>query len=133
GALIVGLVAMTAGFTVYAMASNPWVFVLGIPAAALSALIGPSAQGLMSRRVSPSEQGQLQGAFGAINGICAIIGPLIFTGLFAWTIHHDHLIPVPGLPILFAAGLIVLALLLAMKVAKPAPQVAAACNAPALK
>jgi DHA1 family tetracycline resistance protein-like MFS transporter len=121
GALIVGLVSMIAGFTVYSMASTPWTFLIGVPVAALSNLIGPSAQGLMSRRVGPSEQGQLQGAFGAINGICAIAGPLIFTGLFAWTIHHDHQLPVPGVPILFAAGLVLLALMLTLKVAKPVP------------
>lgn len=126
GALLVGLVSAVGGFSVYALAATPLTFVIGIPVFALSALIGPSAQGLMSRRVSPQEQGQLQGALSAINAVCAIIGPPIFTGLFYWTIRHDHQIGIPGVPMAFAAGLILAALLLSLRVAKPAPQAAPA-------
>ena len=126
GGLMLGQVAAIAGFTIYAMAPSTWTFVLGIPVFAFAALIGPSAQGLMSRRVAPYEQGQLQGANSAIMGICSIIGPLIYTNLFAWTIRHDHVIPVPGLPILFAAFLILLAFLLTFRVARPVPEPAAA-------
>ncbi len=121
GAMIWGQMAAIIGFTIYALAPSPWIFVLGIPVFAFASLIGPGAQGLMSRRVQPYEQGQLQGANGAIMSICAIIGPMIYTRLFAWTINHDHVLPVPGLPILFAAFLILCAFLLTLKVAKPAP------------
>jgi len=126
GALFVGMVSAVAGFSVYALAPTQWTFVIGIPVFALAALIGPSAQGLMSRRVSGSEQGQLQGALGAINSICAIIGPPTFTTLFAWTIQHHGQIGVPGLPMLFAAFLIFCALMLSLRVAKPAPEGAVA-------
>jgi DHA1 family tetracycline resistance protein-like MFS transporter len=121
GALIVGMISAIGGFSVYAIASTPWTFVIGIPVFALAALIGPSAQGLMSRRVSPQEQGQLQGALSAINAICAIIGPPIFTGLFYWTIHHEHEVWIPGVPMAFAAFLIVVALGLSLRLAKPVP------------
>jgi DHA1 family tetracycline resistance protein-like MFS transporter len=122
GGLMLGQLAAIAGFTIYAMASNTWTFILGIPVFAFAGLIGPSAQGLMSRRVAPYEQGQLQGASSAIMGICSIMGPLIYTNLFAWTIRHDHIIPVPGLPILFAAFLILIAFLLTFRVARPVPE-----------
>ena len=35
----------------------------------------PGLQGLMTRRVGPQEQGQLQGANQSLQGIAAIIGP----------------------------------------------------------
>jgi DHA1 family tetracycline resistance protein-like MFS transporter len=37
----------------------------------------------MSRRVEPSEQGQLQGALTALRGLTGLVGPVLFTGVFA--------------------------------------------------
>lgn len=121
GALFVGLVSALAGFGVYATASTTWAFLAGIPVFALAALIGPSAQGLMSRRVGPSEQGQLQGALSAINSICSILGQIVYPGIFAWMVLHDGVIPVPGVPMLFSVTLIALAFLLTLRVGRPGP------------
>lgn len=118
GALMVGLVFGIAGFCIYGLASTWQMFVVGIPVFALAALIGPGVQGLMSRRVSPGEQGQLQGAGSAIMGITSIIGPLIFTRLFAWTVGHRDLVAAPGFPMLIAAALMVMALLLTVRAAR---------------
>lgn len=125
GALILGLCAAFAGFVVFALARDTHVFLAGIPVFATAALVAPSIQGLMSRRVGPSEQGQLQGALSAINSISTIISPLTFTALFAWTVTHDGLIPVPGVPMLLSVALVVAALLLALRVGRPAPEPAA--------
>ena len=43
----------------------------------------PSVNGMMFRQIGPSEQGQLQGANGSIMGVAGLIGPTIFTQLFA--------------------------------------------------
>ena len=64
----------------------------------------PYAQDMMSRRVSPSEQGQLQGANSSSRSIAGLIGPAIFTATFAWLIHW-----LPGAPFLLAALLLVAA------------------------
>jgi MFS transporter, DHA1 family, tetracycline resistance protein len=122
GALLVGLMSAVAGFFCYALAPNGFMFALSIPVFALAALIGPGMQGLMTRRVSPSEQGQLQGANSAIMGITAIIGPPIFTTLFAYSITHADSLKLPGLPLYAACLMIVLALGLAFRVAKPPPK-----------
>jgi DHA1 family tetracycline resistance protein-like MFS transporter len=126
GALIVGLISGICGFAVYGFATNTWMFVLGIPVFALAALIGPSNQSLMSQRVKPQEQGQLQGANSAIMGICAIIGPLIFTQLFAWTLHHEDTLKVIGLPMLVSSALMFVALGLTLRTAKPVAEPARA-------
>lgn len=42
-----------------------------------------TSQALMTRRVKPTEQGELQGALGALRGIGMLIGPGIFTFVFA--------------------------------------------------
>jgi DHA1 family tetracycline resistance protein-like MFS transporter len=81
----------------------------------------PGLQGLMSRRIPPNEQGQLQGATQSLQGISSILGPLIFPLTFAWALRHDATLHMPGLPILIAASLLVLAFLIALRVAKPLP------------
>ncbi len=59
-------------------------------------LAGPATQSLMTRRVSSSEQGQLQGAIASINGVTGLIGPTLFTQTFAYFILSDaRLQPVP--------------------------------------
>jgi DHA1 family tetracycline resistance protein-like MFS transporter len=78
----------------------------------------PSLQGLMSRHVSTSEQGRLQGAIQASGGIAAIVGPAIFPLSFAWALLH--LPGLSGLPILIAAGLLAAALVLTLRFGRAA-------------
>ena len=58
-------------------------FLIGVPVMALWGLAGPALQALMTRRVGPSEQGQLQGATASLQAIAGLIGPGIFTQTFA--------------------------------------------------
>ena len=81
--LLVGLVCGAAGFTVQAMAPNGAIYASGIVLMSLWGLMSPALQGLMTRLVSPSEQGQLQGANSSVLGIATLIGPLLFTQTFA--------------------------------------------------
>lgn len=67
-------------------------------------VVGPSILDLMSRRVSESEEGQLQGANSSSRSISGLIGPAIFTTTFAWLLGW-----LPGVPFLLAALLLALA------------------------
>jgi DHA1 family tetracycline resistance protein-like MFS transporter len=82
-ALIVGLLFGAIGFATYGLAAYGWIFWLGIPLMSIWGISGPAAQGMMCRRVSPSEQGQLQGAIGSLRGISGMLGPILFTETFA--------------------------------------------------
>jgi DHA1 family tetracycline resistance protein-like MFS transporter len=76
----------------------------------------PGLQGLMTRRVGPQNQGQLQGANQSLQGIASVVGPIIFGLTFAWAVRQDAVLHAPGLPIFIAAGLLVCAFLLAVRV-----------------
>ena len=103
-ALIGGLLSGTLGMAIYALApTGPW-FWLGVPVMALWGVVGPSLQEMMTRRVSPSEQGQLQGANSSSRSVAGLIGPGIFTATFAYLIDW-----LPGAPFLLAAFLLVAA------------------------
>ena len=56
-------------------------FWLGIPVMTLWGLAGPSAQGLMSARVSPAEQGQLQGAISSPVSYTHLVQPKLLRAL----------------------------------------------------
>jgi MFS transporter, DHA1 family, tetracycline resistance protein len=79
-------------------------------------LYGPSSQGIMSKRVSPSEQGQLQGAIMGLRGLSGLVSPFIFTFTFATFIGTRADWHLPGAPFLLAALLLVLAFFLALRV-----------------
>ncbi|PHY22139.1 TCR/Tet family MFS transporter [Caulobacter sp. BP25] len=121
GALLIGLFAGFVGFMVYALAPTGMLYLCGLPLFALSGLIMPGLQGLMTRRVAPNEQGQLQGANSALMGVSSIIGPSLFLLPFAFAVRHDATLHLPGLPILIAAALMLAATLLAWAKARPAP------------
>jgi MFS transporter, DHA1 family, tetracycline resistance protein len=124
GALLTGLAAFTAGFLIYAMAPTGGLYLLGAPVFAFSALVGPGLQGLMTRQVDPSEQGQLQGANSSLIGIAALIGPSLFGLSFAFAVKHNAALHLPGLPILIAAALVAVALMLTI-FGVPKPQLSA--------
>jgi MFS transporter, DHA1 family, tetracycline resistance protein len=119
GTLVIGLVFGALGFAVYGVAPAGWLFCLGVPVMALWGLASPTAGGLMSKRVSPSEQGQLQGANASIQGIANLAAPVVFAQLFAYAIGAGRDLNLPGAPFLLAALLLGAAAALAWRVTRP--------------
>jgi DHA1 family tetracycline resistance protein-like MFS transporter len=118
-ALVIGLLFGAIGFAVYGVAPTGWLFCVGVPLMALWGLASPTAGGLMSKRVSASEQGQLQGANSSIQGIANLVAPVIFALLFAYAIGAGRGWNLPGAPFLLAAILLVAAAGLAWHVTRP--------------
>ena len=104
--LVVGLLFGAIGFAMYGLApTGPW-FVAGVLVSGLWGLAAPANQGLMTRRVSPGEQGQLQGALGSLRGIAWMIGPGLFTYTFAFFVEPGRGWRFPGAPFVLAALLL---------------------------
>lgn len=117
--LLSGLLFGGLSFLCYGLAPTSLLFLAGIPLGGLLGLTGPSMQALMTQRVQPSEQGQLQGALSSMRGISGMMGPLLFTQTFAAAIRGDRLPHLPGAPYLLSAVLIGGAVLLSWRVARP--------------
>jgi DHA1 family tetracycline resistance protein-like MFS transporter len=115
-ALIVGLLFGAAGFAIYGIAATGAMFLVGVPLMALWGFASPAALGLMSRRVGPNEQGQVQGANGSIAGIANMIGPGLFTQVFAVAIAPERSWHLPGAPFALAALTLVVAMAIAWQV-----------------
>lgn len=115
--LIVGLVFGCLGFAIFGLAPTGMLFWVGIPVMALWGLASPALQGLMSRLVSPSEQGRLQGASSSLMGLAGMGGPALFSVIFARFIATGRGWHMPGAPFLLAAALLATAAVLAWMLA----------------
>jgi MFS transporter, DHA1 family, tetracycline resistance protein len=119
GALIAGMGFGAVAFALYGLASHGAVFLLGIPFGALWGIAAPALQTLMTRRVGPTQQGRLQGAISSLRGIGGLIGPIMFTQVFAAAIRKGALLPIPGAPYLLAATLLGVSTAASLRVTKP--------------
>jgi DHA1 family tetracycline resistance protein-like MFS transporter len=108
------------GFACYAFAPTGALFMFAVPVTSLWALSGPSAQGIMTHLVGPSEQGRLQGAHASLRGIAGLFGPGLFTLTFAGFISPSAPAHLPGAPFLLASGLLSLAIVIAGRVTRGA-------------
>jgi MFS transporter, DHA1 family, tetracycline resistance protein len=113
--LLLGLLFAAVGFALFGWPS-PTVFLLAIPINAFWSLAGPTSQTLMTQRVSPSEQGELQGALASLRGVAMLIGPGLFSLTFAYFISPSHFLP--GAPWYLASTLILISLAVAWAVAR---------------
>jgi len=73
----------------------------------------------MTRRVSHSEQGRLQGANSSLTALAGIFGPGIFSQLFSTFIGPAAPAQVPGAPFLAAASMLVASLAVGWYVTRP--------------
>lgn len=112
-ALIIGLCSWIVAFVVGGLATETWHFIAALPLGALSGFAGPSLNALITSRIAPDRQGELQGALSSLTSIAGLAGPTLFAGTFAYVSAANSPVPVLGLPFFIAAALIVLATMLA--------------------
>jgi MFS transporter, DHA1 family, tetracycline resistance protein len=85
-AIAIGLLFGGAGFAIYGLAPTGRIFWIGVPVMAMMGIATPSIQSIVTRLVDPTQQGRLQGALASLAGIANLIGPAIFTQVFAASI-----------------------------------------------
>jgi DHA1 family tetracycline resistance protein-like MFS transporter len=119
GALAVGATSQTLILLWYGLAPTGLLYMCGMPLGALGGLIIPGLQGLMTRRVNATQQGQLQGANQSLAGMASVIGPVIFGLSFAAAVRHPAW-GVPGLPMLLASLIMAACLALAIRAGRRA-------------
>ncbi len=111
--LLLGTVCGAIGFGIYGFATTGWVFLLAMPIGALWGLASPVTQSIMTRQVDPHEQGRLQGSVTSLASTAGIIGPALFTTVFATFIGAHAPVNLPGAPFLLSSALVLIALAIA--------------------
>ena len=105
---IIGIVAAAIAYAGMGLANVGWVIYAMGPFAAFAGLYNPALNNMMSSQVSRSEQGELQGAIGAAQGMALMIGPLMMSGTFFVFAKTDMQFYQPGAPFILAAILVVI-------------------------
>jgi len=113
--MVAGLLMGGLGMAIYGLSPSGFWFAIGIPVMAMWGLYGPSAQGLMTRRVAADEQGRLQGALSSVSGITGIIGPGLFAFTFAASIGSARGWRAPGAAFLLASALLFMGALIGVR------------------
>ena len=82
----------------YALATQSWMVFALIAVGGLQGIVMPAVTALMSRDVPADRQGEVQGAIGSLQGIAAIFGPPLMTGLFSLATRPGGPVHWPGAP-----------------------------------
>lgn len=114
--LLTGLAGGIAGFAMFGLAATSTAFWVALPVFGLMGLFNPAVQALMTRRLSSSDQGQLQGINASFLGLTGIVGPGLFTWTFALAIGPGAVWYLPGAPFVLASALLMVAFVVAWRV-----------------
>ncbi|HJQ20921.1 MAG TPA: TCR/Tet family MFS transporter [Gemmatimonadaceae bacterium] len=82
GAALMAMTVMIAGFIGFATATQSWMMFAWLTTMFFAAIVMPVTSALMSHRVEPNAQGELQGAVASLFSLSAIVGPPIMAQLF---------------------------------------------------
>lgn len=107
--MVTGLGFGAIGISCMGLAPTGWLFVAAMLPNALWGLAMPTIQSLMTRRVSESEQGQLQGANNSVGAIAGILSPLFFGAVYSASVGEGALLPFIGTAFLIGGGVLALA------------------------
>ena len=116
--MIMGLFGGAFGVACMGLApSGLWLILAMIPNA-LWALAMPTLQALMTRTVSESEQGQLQGATMSLASVAGVLSPLFFGTVYAASVDGGRFMAHPGAAFFIAAGVLFAAAVIGWVVAR---------------
>src|SRR5438128_1370024 len=86
------------GVLMAGLARNGATYLGSIPIISIWNISSPAANGMMTHRVSESEQGELQGAISSLRAIAMMAGPTLFTFTFAFFVDPKRDWSFPGAP-----------------------------------
>lgn len=104
--MVVGLCFGAIGIASMGLAATATLFIAAIFPNALWGLAMPTIQSLMTRHVSESEQGQLQGANNSVGAIAGVISPLFFGAIYSLSVGPRPTLPYIGTAFLIAAAIL---------------------------
>jgi DHA1 family tetracycline resistance protein-like MFS transporter len=121
------------GMALAGLARTSGFFFFSIPVMMMWTISTPAAQGMMTRRVSESEQGELQGAISSLCSLAWIMGPGLFTFTFAYFIDQQKGWNFPGAPWYLGAFLLFVAMGMATRIPRLAPHAETIDTAPVVE
>lgn len=115
-AAIIAILVGTVVFVLYAFADASWMMYAGTACWLIVSLAWPSINALMSQRIPPNAQGELQGGMASLSSINSILGPFLATQLFGYFTSAAAPVQFPGAPFLASAVLALLSAIILLRV-----------------
>ena len=100
---LLGITMATIGYAGFASATQGWMMFAWLATWFFGAIVFPVTNALMSHRIAPEAQGELQGAVAGLASLAAIVGPLLLTQLFGRFTAPDAPVHLPGAAFLAAS------------------------------
>ncbi len=101
---VLGYVCASLGYVCMALALAGWAVIPAVALIALGGLATPSVRAMVSSQGAVDTQGEMQGVLAAVEGLTAIVAPLLTAGLFyAFTLHGSP-VHFAGAPFALAAA-----------------------------
>lgn len=117
--MLIGLICGAAGMAIFGMAETGRLFLSGIPFIAAWGLAPAAAQSMMTRQVNISEQGQLQGALTSLASVASLLGPELFTLIYAQSFRKESAWSLPGAAWMLSVFMLLGAAILMLRVTGP--------------
>ncbi len=118
-----GLSLYAIGMLLFGLATQSWMMFVFLVPYCLGGITQPALQAVMSGKVPPNAQGELQGALTSVMSLAAIIGPLVMNNLFFYFTHENAPFYLPGAPFFLGSILMGTSAYLAFRTLHPSKQV----------
>ena len=102
-AALTSIAVAAVGYAGYATATAGWMMFAWLATWLFGATVMPTTNAIMSHRVAPDAQGELQGVVASLFSLSAIVGPPLMSQLFGRFTAPDALVHLPGAAFLAAA------------------------------
>jgi len=113
--IYIGLALYTIGLSLFATATQSWmVFVFLIPYC-LGGIAGPAMQAVISSKVDPTEQGEIQGTLSSLMSASTIIGPPLMSTVFYYFTDKEAPFKFAGAPFVLGAFLMLVSTAIAYR------------------
>ncbi|CAM3377580.1 tetracycline resistance MFS efflux pump [Deinococcus saxicola] len=120
--ILLGLALSTAEFLILSVARSSPVLYASLVVGAGGGLAQPAIQGLISRQVSETEQGRVQGAITSLSSLVGVVGPIVATAVFAYFNGGGASVRVPGAAFILGAALSLAGLFMIWSVLRRTPE-----------
>jgi len=102
---LLGIASASLGYIGFGLATQGWMMFAWLVTWLFGALVMPTTNALLTHRVPPDAQGELQGAVACLISLASITGPVLMTQIFGYFTSPSAPVYLPGASFLFSATL----------------------------
>ena len=111
--IYVGMILYCLGMFLFAFATQSWMMFVFLIPYCLGGIAGPAMQAVISSKVPPNEQGEIQGTLSSLMSASMIIGPPMMSMIFYFFTHKDAPFQFPGMPFIVGGILMMISAFIA--------------------